>query len=112
MTFLSKQSKTFSNYAQSTLEFTLLIAIVVGVFLATSPYVKRGLQGRWKAATDDLGDQYDPRTSNTMIRHMLISNQEMRISVVNQSEPQGVWTNRTDISNTMETKQGDVIIGP
>jgi len=98
--------------AQSTIEYALLIAIVVGVFLATSPYVKRGLQGRWKAATDDLGDQYDPRTSNTMIRHMMISNQEMRISVVNQDSPTGIWTNRTDISNTMETKQGDVIIGP
>jgi len=98
--------------AQSTIEYALLIAIVIGVFLATSPYVKRGLQGRWKAATDDLGDQYDPRTSNTMIRHMMISNQEMRISVVNQDSPTGIWTNRTDISNTMETKQGDVIIGP
>ena len=112
MAFLSKQSKIFSHYAQSTLEFTMLVAIVIGVFLATGPYVKRGIQGRWKSATDDVGDQYDPRTSNTMIRHVLISNQEMRISVVNQAEPLGVWTNRTDISNTMEIKQGDVIIGP
>ena len=98
--------------AQSTIEYATLIAIVIGVFLAAGPYVKRGIQGRWKAATDDVGDQYDPRTSNTLIRHLLISNQEMRISVVNQTNPSGVWTNRTDISNTTETKQGDVIIGP
>ena len=98
--------------AQSTIEFSMLVVIVIGVFLAASSYVKRGIQGRWKAATDDLGDQYDPRTSNTLIRHLLISNQEMRISVVNQDSPTGVWTNRTDISDTSETKEGDVIIGP
>jgi hypothetical protein len=98
--------------AQSTIEYSMLIIIILGVFLAAGPYVKRGIQGRWKAAADDLGDQYDPRTSNTMIRHALISNQEMRISVVNQTNPLGAWTNRTDISDTTETKQGDVIIGP
>ena len=102
----------FKKKAQSTIEFTMLIVIVIGVLLAAGPYVKRGIQGRWKAAADDLGDQYDPRTSDTMIRHVLIANQEMRVKVVNQENPLGVWTNRTDISDTMEFKQGDVIIGP
>ena len=98
--------------AQSSIEFTLLVIIVIGVFMAASSYVKRGIQGRWKSAVDDLGDQYDPRTSSAIIRHLLISNQEMRITVVNQDTPRGVWTNRVDISDTMETKQGDIIIGP
>jgi len=102
----------FKKRAQSTIELSMLIIIVIGVCLAAGPYVKRGIQGRWKAAADDLGDQYDPRTSDTMIRHVLISNQEMRIRMVNQTNPGGVWTNRTDISDTMEFKQGEVIIGP
>ena len=30
-------------------------------------YFKRGLQGRWKGAMEELGDQYDPRTTNSSV---------------------------------------------
>ncbi len=47
--------------AQSLLEFTVLIIIIMAVFLSMSSYVKRGIQGRWKSAIDDFSDQYDPK---------------------------------------------------
>lgn len=51
---------------QSTLEYGILIAVVVGALIAMSIYMKRGLQGRLKSSSDDVGEQYSPgyTTSN------------------------------------------------
>ncbi len=48
-----------SRKAQSTLEYALIIAVVVGALIAAQVYVKRGVEGRLKSATDDIGTQYD-----------------------------------------------------
>lgn len=45
---------------QSTLEYALLIAVVVAGLLMLQIYMKRGFGGRVKSAVDDLGEQYDP----------------------------------------------------
>lgn len=45
---------------QSTLEYALLIAAVVAGLLVMQMYVKRGMSGRVKSASDELGEQYDP----------------------------------------------------
>lgn len=45
---------------QSTLEYALLIAAVVAGLLVMQMYVKRGMSGRVKHASDELGEQYDP----------------------------------------------------
>jgi len=50
----------FNRKAQSTLEYALIIGVVVAGLLLMQYYVKRGLAGRYKASSDDLGDQYDP----------------------------------------------------
>lgn len=46
--------------AQSTLEYALVIAAVVGALLAINVYMKKGVQGRLKASTDQIGKQFDP----------------------------------------------------
>ncbi len=43
---------------QSTLEYGILIAVVVGALIAMSIYMKRGLQGRLRSSSDDIGEQY------------------------------------------------------
>ncbi|MFA6217555.1 MAG: hypothetical protein WDL87_07925 [Candidatus Omnitrophota bacterium] len=50
--------------AQSTLEYAVIIAVVVGALIAMQVYVKRGLQGRLRQATDDVGDQFSPGNTN------------------------------------------------
>ncbi|HNX80704.1 MAG TPA: hypothetical protein PKL77_00965 [Candidatus Omnitrophota bacterium] len=45
---------------QSTLEYAVVIAVIVGALLATQVYVKRGLQGRFKQSADDIGEQFSP----------------------------------------------------
>ncbi len=45
---------------QSTLEYAVLIAVIVGGLLTMQAYVKRGMQGRLRSAADDIGGQYSP----------------------------------------------------
>lgn len=49
---------------QSTLEYAVLIIIVIGALLSIQVYVKRGIQGRLRSAADDIGDQYQPGNTN------------------------------------------------
>jgi len=46
--------------AQSTLEYALIVAVVVGGLIAMQVYVKRGLQGKIKESADQIGEQYSP----------------------------------------------------
>jgi len=43
--------------AQTTAEYAILIGLVVAALVAMQTYVKRGLQGRMKDATDQVGLQ-------------------------------------------------------
>ncbi len=43
---------------QSTLEYVILIGFVVAALIAIGVYMKRGIQGRLRASTDDIGEQY------------------------------------------------------
>ena len=48
---------------QSTLEYAVIIAVVIGALLAMNAYVKRGLQGKLRDASDQIGDQFSAQTS-------------------------------------------------
>lgn len=50
--------RIFNKKAQSTLEYAIIVAVVVGALLMMQIYVKRGLQGRLRSSTDSIGDQY------------------------------------------------------
>ena len=49
---------------QSTLEYAVLVIIVIGALLSIQVYIKRGVQGRLKSAADDIGEQYSPGNTN------------------------------------------------
>lgn len=44
---------------QSVLEYAMIIAVVVGALLAMQIYMKRGLQGRLRESSDEIGQQFD-----------------------------------------------------
>ena len=54
--------------AQSTLEYAVLIIIVIGALLTIQVYIKRGVQGRLKQASDDIGSQFSPGNTNFVRR--------------------------------------------
>ena len=52
---------------QSTLEYTLIIAAVVAALVAMAGYVKRGVQGRVRSSSDQIGDQFAIKDDSTFV---------------------------------------------
>ena len=50
--------------AQSTVEYAILIIIIIGALLTIQVYIKRGIQGRLRTASDDIGEQFSPGNTN------------------------------------------------
>lgn len=94
---------------QTALEYLVLFTIILAAFLSGGVYFKRGLQGRWKSAVDDMGDQYDPLSANSYVVHRMNSNTETDILAINTEA--GQWTSRTDQTNMIETKGGYISSG-
>lgn len=51
---------------QSTLEYAVLVIIIIGALLTIQTYIKRGVQGRLKNSADDIGDQFSPGNTNAV----------------------------------------------
>ena len=51
---------------QSTLEYAILIIIIIGALLSLQIYIKRGIQGRLKSSADDIGDQFSAGNTNVV----------------------------------------------
>ena len=49
---------------QSTVEYVVLIIVIIGALLSIQVYIKRGVQGRLKSAADDIGDQFSVGNTN------------------------------------------------
>ena len=52
-----------SARGQSTVEIAVLIAVIVGALLAMQIYIKRGAMGRYRDATDQIGEQFAPHNT-------------------------------------------------
>jgi len=69
--------KYFNNKrkkGQSTLEYAILVIIIIGALLSIQVYIKRGVQGRLKSAADDIGDQFSPGNTN-VVKIMKVNSQ-------------------------------------
>ena len=90
--------------AQASVEYVILITLVLAALLVMSVYFRRGLQGKWKASVDEVGEQYDPLAMNGYVTYRTGGETETRIIAIPAGD--GVWTTRIDLSNTIDTKQG------
>ena len=43
---------------QSTLEYAILVVVVIMALVASQAYIKRAVQGRMKESSDDIGEAY------------------------------------------------------
>ncbi|MDE1921239.1 MAG: hypothetical protein KGJ09_05465 [Candidatus Omnitrophica bacterium] len=98
---------------QTILEYTVIMIIILGVLVAMKDYVKRGIQGRWKSSSDEIGGQYDPQWVNSNILYATQSNATSIVQVApgSYNSAYGEWTSRIDTSNTLETKSGTTQVG-
>ncbi len=99
----------FAKKGQSILEFTILLMIVIGVFIAMQFYVKRGMQGRWKSSLDDFGDQYDPHLTNSNVVSRVLGNSSTQVQVIR--DVAGYWTQRLDNSQSITLLNGATAVG-
>lgn len=70
----------FNRKAQSTLEYALIIGVVVAGLLLMQHYVRRGLAGKYKSSSDDLGEQFEPAhyTANFVVTQSSNVNQAVQ----------------------------------
>ncbi|MFH0753756.1 MAG: hypothetical protein V2A70_04255 [Candidatus Omnitrophota bacterium] len=112
---LKRDKEAGMKKAQSVLEYMILLIIIIAAFLTMQVYMKRGFQGRWKQAVDDLGDQYDKTGYHSDIRYTQIGSSESRTTAVPDVVVDGVSgqkTVRTDSVITTETKTGTAYLDP
>lgn len=53
--------------AQSTLEYAVIIAVVIAALLAIQIYMKRGVEGKLRESTDSIGEQFDANNTTMNI---------------------------------------------
>jgi hypothetical protein len=94
---------------QSLIEYAVLTIILLAAFFATQNYIKRGIQGRWKTSVDELGDQYDPRTTCSVVTSYSTSNANTVIAVVQDGS--GKYTSRVDTTQSVENKVANTAVG-
>ena len=88
--------------AQSTLEYAVLIVVIIGALLTIQTYIKRGVQGRLKSASDDIGDQYSDGNTNSIKK-------VVRNSVTRETFNAGNSTSQT-CSESTNTTENSVLI--
>ena len=86
--------------AQSTIEYVILIIVIIGALLSIQVYIKRGIQGRLKSATDDIGDQFSP--GNTNVQRTMTVNSVSNETFIN-GESRSTLIEQAEVTTTNET---------
>lgn len=86
---------------QSTLEYAMVIAVVVGALLAIQIYMKRGLQGKLRESTDQIGQQFDAQKTT-------INRQTTHTGTTVDTVRAGVTT--STITNDTRTESGSDVV--
>ena len=92
---------------QSTLEYAVLIIIIIGALLSIQAYIKRGIQGRLKQATDDVGEQFSVGNQNYL--RTVNSQSSTRDTFINGQSVSAILGNETvnvtSFSNIINVQQ-------
>ena len=84
----------FNKKGQSTLEYALVIAVIVAGLLVMQLYLKRGYSGRLKSSSDDIGEQFDPAAYRGNFTINKTSN--IREAVTNRATTKNYLTDSVD----------------
>lgn len=84
--------------AQSTLEYAVLIGILVAGLIAMQAYIKRGYQGKLRESADKMGNQFSPERT-TYKYHT--------VSMTNASESTNAGATNQEIINSYTNRTGN-----
>ena len=89
--------KWLKENGQSTLEYAVLIVVIIAALIAMQVYLKRGIQGRMRESTDQIGEQYSPGYTVT---------NRTTYSTSNSREENTGWSTTTQIYNQWQNRTG------
>ncbi|MDD5004888.1 MAG: hypothetical protein PHS93_00050 [Candidatus Omnitrophica bacterium] len=87
---------------QSTLEYAILVVVVIMALIAIQAYLKRGIQGRMRDSADQIGDQFSPDHTTYNYRTESFSN---------TTEAQDAWTTTTKYEDSWQQRTGSETMG-
>lgn len=87
---------------QSTLEYAILVVIVIMALIAIQAYLKRGIQGRMRDSADQIGEQFSPEFTEYNIHTKSYSN---------VLEEQDAYTTNTTYQQQWTTRWGNETLG-
>ena len=71
--------------AQSTVEYAVLAAVVVGALLVMQIYMKRGFSGKLKESTDRVGGQFTPATATYKLTSTVDGTRKATTTVIGET---------------------------
>jgi len=84
------------DIGQTTLEYAVIIAVVVAALVAMQIYMKRGIEGKLRDSTDKIGEQFEATNTD-------VSRNTTHVSNTVQTVAQGTTTVNTLSDNRVET---------
>lgn len=88
---------------QSTLEYCVLIAVVISAILAMQIYSKRAVEGRFRQSSDQIGSQWDPAVGKYTVKISNFSERAETLNVTGQST--------STIQTKVETQKREAVAG-
>ena len=93
---------------QATLEYAVVLGVVAAALIAMQFYMKRGVQGKLRDATDQVGEQYRP--ANTTSQYKLHSDSERHDEVAKDGTSTSTLT-KDEVQNKSGSETVDTATG-
>jgi uncharacterized protein (UPF0333 family) len=87
---------------QSTLEYAILVVVVIMALIAIQAYLKRGIQGRMRESADQIGEQFSPTDTSYNFTTRSHSN---------TTETQDAWSTTTTYTESWQQRTGQEQVG-
>jgi uncharacterized protein (UPF0333 family) len=94
--------KCLGKRGQSTLEYAVLIVVIIAALIAMQVYLKRGIQGRMRESSDQIGEQFSPGyTISNRTTQTYTNTRETTDNVSTTTEIFNQFQNRTGTENVL-----------
>ena len=95
----------FRKKGQSTLEYALIIAVVVVALIAIMNYMGRSMEGRLKASSDSIGKQFD--TADGWQTGWQVQGAGTTVTLESRDVGTGATTSNTQQAEVVESNEYD-----
>lgn len=94
--------KMLRRRGQSTLEYAVLIVVIIAALIAMQVYLKRGIQGRMRESSDQIGEQFSPGfTTSNVTTNTYAQSQETSDAYSTTTQIMNQWQQRSGSESIM-----------